>query len=55
VPSALIEKREVLGTAVLTVNRNLPSYVISTQHDAVCLSANGEPSMGSSVPLRATS
>jgi len=55
VPSAPIEKREMLGTAVLTVNRNLPSCVISTQHGAVCLSANGEPSMGSSVPLRVTS
>src|SRR6266851_2773514 len=55
VPSAPIENREMLGTAVLTVNRKLPSCVISTQRGAVCLSANGEPSMGSSVPLRVTS
>src|SRR5713101_7444880 len=55
VPSAPIEHREMLGTAVLTVNRNLPSCVISTQHGAVCLSANGDPSIESSVPLRVTS
>src|SRR2546430_7388740 len=55
VPSAPIEKREILGTAVLTVNRKLPSCVISTQHGAVCLSANGEPSIEASAPWRATS
>src|SRR5205823_5569531 len=38
--------------AVFTVNRNWPSWVISTQHGAVWLSANGEPATGDSVPFR---
>src|SRR5712691_2519746 len=46
---------EIDGTAVLTVNRNRPSGVISTQHGAVCLSANGEAPMGLSTLLLATS
>src|SRR5438034_3194374 len=36
--------------AVLTVNRNWPSWVISTQHGAIWPSANGEPATGDSVP-----
>ena len=32
----------MLGTAVLTANRKRPSWLISTQHGAVWLSANGE-------------
>src|SRR6516162_10649349 len=35
---------------VLTVNRYRPSWVISTQHGAVCRSANGEDPIGASVP-----
>ena len=35
---------------VLTVNRNRPSWLISTQHGAVCRSANGEDPIGDSVP-----
>jgi hypothetical protein len=55
VPSAAIEKREMLGTAVLTVNRKFPSCVISTQQGAVCLSAKGEPAIGSRIPFAVTS
>src|SRR6516225_4924782 len=36
--------------AVLTVNRNWPSWVISTQHGAIWPSANGGPATGDSVP-----
>src|SRR6266566_4226055 len=36
---------------VFTVNRNWPSWLISTQHGAVWLSANGEDPIGVSVPL----
>ena len=36
---------------VLTVNRNRPSWLISTQHGAVCRSANGEVPIDVSVPL----
>src|SRR5712664_662466 len=36
--------------AVLTVNRNRPSWVISTQHGAIWPSANGEPATGDSAP-----
>src|SRR5450755_2927580 len=36
---------------VLTVNRNRPSWVISTQHGAVWRSANGEDPIDDSVPL----
>src|SRR6266550_7767710 len=35
---------------VFTVNRNWPSWLISTQHGAVCRSANGEDPIGVSVP-----
>src|SRR2546430_15817846 len=40
----------MLPDAVLTVNRNRPLWLISTQHGAVCRSANGEDSIGDSVP-----
>src|SRR5690348_17276638 len=36
-PSESILYREIEGTAVLTVKRYRPSWVISTQQDAVCL------------------
>ncbi len=36
--------------AVFTVNRNWPSWLISTQHGAVWLSAKGEDPIGNSVP-----
>src|ERR1700722_9996876 len=38
--------------AVFTVNRNWPSWVISTQHGAIWLSANGEAPIEVSVPLK---
>src|SRR5262245_48908729 len=38
-------KLEMLGTAVLTVKRNRPSWVISTQQGAVCWSAKGDDPM----------
>src|ERR1700686_424075 len=41
--------------AVLTVNRNLPSWLISTQHGAVCVSANGDTPIDDTVPLSETS
>src|SRR5436853_361541 len=44
----------MLPDAVLTVNRNCPSWVISTQHGAVWLSANGELPIEESVPADAT-
>ncbi len=37
--------------AVFTVNRNWPSWLISTQHGAIWSSANGEPVTGESVPF----
>src|ERR1700719_94400 len=37
-PFGAIEYTEMLGTAVLTVKRNRPSWVISTQQGAVCRS-----------------
>src|SRR5690348_17098364 len=40
----------MLPDAVLTVNRNRPSWLISTQHGAVWKSANGEEPIESSVP-----
>src|SRR5450755_2804976 len=40
----------MLDDAVLTANRNLPSWVISTQHGAVCRSANGEDPIELNVP-----
>src|SRR6266566_850847 len=48
--SGAIEKREIVPEAVFTVNRNWPSWVISTQHGAIWPSANGEPATGDSVP-----
>src|ERR1700733_13923236 len=44
----------MLPDPVFTVNRNLPSWVISTQHGAVWLSANGEAPIGDSAPSQAT-
>ena len=40
----------MLPAPVLTVNRNRPSWVISTQHGAVCRSANGEAPIGDRLP-----
>ena len=37
---------------VLTVNRYLPSWLISTQHGAVCPSAYGEAPIGDRPPRR---
>src|SRR6266566_2629171 len=39
---------------VFTVNRNWPSWLISTQHGAVCRSANGEDPIDDSVPSAAS-
>src|SRR5690242_9190141 len=44
----------MLPDPVFTVNRNSPLRVISTQHGAVWLSANGEPLIEFSVPSEAT-
>src|SRR4029077_2541952 len=44
----------MLLLAVLTVNRKRPSWLISTQHGAVCLSANGDSPIELSVPSPAT-
>jgi hypothetical protein len=38
--------------AVFTVNRNWPSWVISTQHGAIWWSGNGEPPIEDSLPFR---
>lgn len=54
-PSAAIEYREMLGTAVFTVKRNRPSWLISTQQGAVWLSGNGDDPMDVNLPLAATS
>src|SRR6266568_1139264 len=51
VPPGVIKYRETEPEAVFTVNRNRPSWVISTQHGAVWLSANGEEPIEVSVPL----
>src|ERR1700722_3768985 len=40
----------MLGCAVFTANRTRPSCEISTQHGAVCRSANGEAPIEVSVP-----
>src|SRR5271169_1920044 len=50
VPSGAIWKREIVPDAVFTVNRNRPSWVISTQHGAIWSSANGEPATEVRVP-----
>src|SRR5450755_1502326 len=44
----------MLDDAVLTANRNLPSWLISTQHGAVCRSANGDDPIDVRVPFRDT-
>src|SRR5205823_5184451 len=44
----------MLPLAVLTVNRKWPSWLISTQHGAVCRSGNGEDPIDVSVPSLAT-
>src|SRR5208282_3766124 len=51
-PPGAIEYREISPDPVFTVNRNWPSWVISTQQGAVCWSANGEPPIEVSVPLK---
>jgi hypothetical protein len=45
-----VEKRDIAAAAVLTVNRCRPSRPISTQHGAVCRSANGEAPIDESTP-----
>jgi hypothetical protein len=52
VPLSAIWKRETLSDAVFTVNRNWPSWVISTQQGAICWSPNGEVPIEVSVPLK---
>src|ERR1700722_1126244 len=52
VPPAAIWYREISPDPVFTVKRNWPSWVISTQHGAVWLSANGEPPSDVRVPLK---
>src|SRR5580700_7175311 len=44
----------MLPDPVLTVNRNSPSWLISTQHGAVCSSMNGEAPIERRVPSPAT-
>jgi hypothetical protein len=44
----------MLLLAVFTVNRKRPSWLISTQQGAVCLSAKGEVPIELSVPSPAT-
>src|SRR5437763_17008450 len=44
----------MLPEAVVTVDRNWPSWVISLQHGAVWLSANGEEPIEGSAPSAAT-
>src|SRR5215831_12039606 len=51
VPPEAIEYREIVPDAVFTVNRNWPSWLISTQHGAIWPSANGEAVTGESVPF----
>ena len=41
---------EMVPDPVFTVNRNRPSWMISTQHGAVCWSANGEIPIGDNMP-----
>jgi hypothetical protein len=53
-PSAAIEYREMLGTAVFTAKRNRPSWLISIQHGAVWLSGNGDDPMDVNPPSAAT-
>src|SRR5260370_20224098 len=53
-PSAAIAKREMLLLAVLTVKRICPSWLISTQHGAVCKSANGDEPIDVKVPSAAS-
>src|SRR5438132_4687808 len=49
-PSAAIAYREMLLLAVLTVKRNCPSWLISTQHGAVWKSGKGDEPIDVSVP-----
>src|SRR5207237_974267 len=49
-PSPAIAYREMLLLAVLTVKRNCPSWLISTQHGAVWKSGKGEVPIDVSVP-----
>src|SRR6266404_2020447 len=54
-PSAAMAYRESVPEAVLVVNRNLPSWLISTQQGAVCPLANGDAAIEVRSPLRLTS
>src|SRR5215471_8177843 len=54
VPPGAIAYREMLPDPVFTVNRNWPSWLISTQHGAVCRSAKGDDPIGDSVPSAAS-
>jgi hypothetical protein len=49
-PPRAIMQREMVPDPVFTVNRNRPSWMISTQHGAVCWSANGEIAIGDNMP-----
>ena len=53
-PLAAIEYREMLGTAVFTVKRTWPSWLISIQQGAVWLFGNGEDPMDVNVASAAT-
>src|SRR6516225_4768321 len=53
-PLEAMECREIVPDPVFTVNRNCPSWLISTQQGAVCLSPNGEPVIDDSVPSAAS-
>src|SRR6266849_10650948 len=49
-PSPAIAYRDMLLLAVLTVKRNCPSWLISTQHGAVWKSGKGDEPIDVSVP-----
>src|SRR5271170_6055195 len=53
-PLGAIQYREMSPDPVFTVNRNWPSWLISTQHGAVCPSANGTAVIGDSAPFQPT-
>ena len=50
-PSGLIWKLEIVADAVLTANRNRPSWLISTQHGAVWPLENAGPTAVRTPPL----
>src|SRR5664279_2201952 len=53
-PSRPMAYRERLADPVLTANRYFPSWLISTQHGAVCPSGTGESPIERRTPLRLT-